>query len=286
MLFQTNPQIDDIIDTGGVSAADFGKAFAVIVIAIILSIVVRRLLSKYLDRLDQLSDPIASMLTRFAGYTIVTIGILLALPLLGFQLQPAMLLVLLAGVLIFFAARPLMEDFSAGLVLQTRSPFVVGDLIEHEGHLGTVVEIDGRATVILTPTGVTVRVPNTTILSAPIVNLSADEHRRSTVSVGVAYGTDLNAAADVLMTAVTGLTHVLEDPAPRVLAKSYLDSSITFDVWIWHRPTMLEEAFATDEAMRSIDRALAEAGIVIPFPQRDIWFRNPSREDDGSGGCV
>lgn len=283
MLFQTTAQLDDIIDPNSVTAVDIGKAIGVIVLSIILAYLVRRLLTKYLKRLDQLSDPISAMLTRFAGYFVITMGVLLALPLLGFQLQPAMILLLVVGVLIFFAARPLMEDFSAGLVLQTRSPFVIGDLIEHDGHRGTVLEIDGRATVLLTPEGVTVRIPNTTFLSAPIVNLSVDEHRRSTVSVGVAYGTDLDNAARVLLEAVTDLTHVLDEPAPRVFATSYGDSSIDFDVWIWHTPTMPAEAMAMDQAVRSINRALGAAGIVIPFPQRDIWYRNSVPLPDGEG---
>lgn len=286
MLFQTTAQLDDIIDPNSVTGADVGKAIGVVVLSIILAYLIRKLLTKYLAKLDQLSDPITSMVTRFAGYLIITTGILLAMPLLGFQLQPAMILVLIVGVLLFFAARPLMEDFSAGLVLQTRSPFVVGDLIDHEGHRGTVLEIDGRATVILTPEGVTVRIPNTTILAEPIVNLSVYLHRRSTVSVGVAYGTDLDDASRVLGEAVTGLTHVLEDPPPRILAKNYGDSSINFDIWIWHKPTMLDEAAAIDEAMKSVNSALAAEGITIPFPQRDIWYRNsvplPERGDDAT----
>lgn len=280
MLFQTVPQIDEIVDIDSVTAVDFGKAIGVIVIAVITAVIVRRLVRKYLARVDGLSDPVALIVVRGVGYLIIGTGVLLALPLLGFQIEPALILVLVGAVLLFFAARPLMEDFSAGMVIQTRSPFAVGDVIRHGEHFGTVRDIDGRATVILTPAGETVRIRNTTILTEPIINGSADGHRRSVIDVGVAYGTDLDRAVDVLLEAVSDLDLVLKHPIPRAVASEYDDSAILLKIWIWHRPPVLDEVLARDAAIRSIDRALKREGIVIAFPQRDIWLRNSASDID------
>lgn len=281
MLFQTTPPLDEIVDVATVSGWDVVTAIGIVLASILIAMFVRRILKRYLTRIDHLSDPISSMMVRGAGYAVVLGGVLLSLPFLGFKIEPTMLLLLIGAVLLFFAARPLMEDFSAGIVLQSRSPFVIGDLIEHEDHRGTVVDVDGRATVLMTDEGVTVRIQNTKVLASPIVNLSVGQHRRSTVTVGVAYGTDLDRAAQVLTDAVTGLEHVLENPNPRALAARYADSSIDFDVWIWHGPSMIDEAEARDDAVRAINRALKDAGIVIAFPQRDIWLRTepPDQEE-------
>jgi len=274
MLFQTGSQLDEIVDVDNVSAVDVGSAVVIVAVAIVVATIVRRLLTKYLTRLDQLSDPVAMALIRGVTYFIVAIGVLLALPLLGFQIEPAMVLVVVGAILVFFAARPLMEDFSASLILQTRAPFVVGDMIRYDDYIGTVIDIDGRATVIETPTGETVRVRNTTILADPIVNMTSIGHRRSVVEVGVAYGTDLDRAVDVLSGVVANAPLALENPKPRIMVSEFDESAITIQIWVWHLPTVMDEVATRDQVIRSVDRTLRQEGIVIAFPQRDVWMRS------------
>ena len=274
MMFQTGSQLDEIVDVDDVTAVDIGSAVVIVVLAIVVATIVRRLLRKYLTRLDQLSDPVAMALIRGVTYFIIAIGVLLALPLLGFQIEPAMVLVVVGAILLFFAARPLMEDFSASLILQTRAPFVVGDMIRYDDHTGTVIDIDGRATVIETPTGETVRVRNTTILADPIVNMTSIGHRRSVVEVGVAYGTDLDRAVDVLSGVVSKVPLALENPKPRVIVSEFDESAITIQIWVWHLPTVMDEVATRDQVIRSVDRTLRQEGIVIAFPQRDVWMRS------------
>jgi len=201
--------------------------------------------------------------------------VLIALPYLGFQSQPVLLILLVVAVLIFFASRPLLESFTAGLIIQARGPFGVGDLIQHEDYLGIVKETNGRTTIIVTPEGQTVAIPNISMLKAPITNLTAEGARRTTVNVGVAYGTDLDAALTVVTSAITGLDLVLDDPEPTIGIISYEDSAIRIQVWCWHLPSMMDEFLARDQIIRSIDRALRDAHIVIAFPQRDVWLRQP-----------
>jgi len=280
MLFQTGSQLDEIVDVDDVTAVDIGSAVVIVVVAIVVATIVRRLLTKYLTRLDRLSDPVAMALIRGLTYFIIAIGVLLALPLLGFQIAPVMVIVVVGGILLFFAARPLMEDFSASLILQTRAPFVVGDMIRYDDHIGTVIDIDGRATVIETPTGETVRVRNTTILADPIVNMTSIGHRRSVVEVGVAYGTDLDRAVDVLYGVVAKLPLALENPKPRIMVSEFDDSAITIQIWVWHLPTVFDEVATRDQVIRSVDRTLREEGIVIAFPQRDVWMRSETVDLD------
>jgi small-conductance mechanosensitive channel len=95
------------------------------------------------------------------------------------------------------------------------------------------------------------------------------------VNVGVAYGTDLDAALTVVTAAVTDLDLVLDEPQPTIGIISYEDSAIRIQVWCWHLPSMMDEFLARDQIIRSIDRALRDAHIVIAFPQRDVWLREP-----------
>jgi small-conductance mechanosensitive channel len=279
MLFQTVPGIDEIIDVDNVTGRDVVAAIVLVIVAAGISALVRRYTKRWLTSMKGVPEAAGAAIARAAGYTVLLIGVLLALPYLGFDTQPVMILLLAVGLLVFFGGRPLMEDFSAGIILQARAPFGVGDLIRHEDHLGVVREIDGRATVLITPDGETVRITNSAMLREPIVNLSREGTRRSTIDVGVAYGTDLDQAVMVLRESVNGLDTVLIDPPPLVGVTAYEDSAILLQVLYWHGPMVTDEIIARDEMIRSINRALAQAGIVIAFPQRDVWLRTAQ---DGS----
>ncbi|MEE8458110.1 MAG: mechanosensitive ion channel family protein [Acidimicrobiia bacterium] len=278
MLLQTVPGIDEIVDVDSVTGWDVVTAIVIVVVAVGTAAVVRHYTKKRLTSVKGIPDAVRATIARMTGYAIVLVGILLAMPYLGFDTQPVMILLLVIGLLVFFGGRPLMEDFTAGIILQARKPFGVGDLIRHVDHLGVVSEIDGRATVLVTPDGVTVRIANSVILREPIVNLSREGARRSTVDVGVAYGTDLDQTVAVLREAVNGLDNVLADPPALIGVASYEESAILLQVSYWHAPMATDEIVARDEVMRSISQALAQAGIVIAFPQRDVWLRT-TRDD-------
>lgn len=275
MLFQTIP-IDEFVDVDNVTGWDVASALAILVAAVVVSVVVKRIMRRWLASIVGLPEAAADALCRATGYLIILLGLIIALPLLGFDTQPVLVLILFLGVLVFFAGRPLMESFTAGLILQARSPFSVGELIQHGDFTGVVHEVNGRTTVIVTAAGETVVIPNVSMLKEPITNLSAEGARRTTVNVGVAYGTDLDEAVAVLAAAVSGLDTVLDDPPPTVGVAAYEDSAIRIQVWCWHLPTVMDEFDARDEIIRSIDRALASADIVIAFPQRDVWLRKPA----------
>lgn len=283
MLAQTPPILDDLADVGGVTGWDVAAAVA-IPGSIGAAMLVRRFGMKWLISVEGPPDPAGVAIVRAASYLLVVVGIVLALPLLGFSAQPGLILIVIVGVLLYVSGRPLVEDFTAGIILRTPVPFTIGDLIRHDDVLGAVMETDGRATVILTPDGETVRATNSAMLRDPIVNLSRNKARRTTVDVGVPYRTDLDRAVSVTQEANSHLDTLLSDPKPIVAVSAYRDSSIRIHVMFWHAPTIRDEIAARDEVMRSTDRALAESHIVVAFPQRDVWLR--TRDDTQPDGGV
>jgi small-conductance mechanosensitive channel len=274
MLFQTVPvDVSDIVNTENVTGVDVLTAVAIILAGILIALGVNRLMRKWLSSVDGLPREAREAIGRLTGYLIVLIAVLIALPYLGFESQPVLLILLVIAVLVFFASRPLLESFTAGLILQARGPFRVGDLISHEGIIGVAQETNGRTTIILTPEGERVAIPNISMIRQPITNLSAEGARRATVNVGVAYGTDLDDAVAIIENAISDLDRVLTDPPPTIGVLEYEDSAIRIQVWCWHLPSMMDEFLARDQIVRSIDKALRSAGIVIAFPQRDVWLR-------------
>jgi small-conductance mechanosensitive channel len=274
MLFQTVPvDVSDIVNTENVTGVDVLTAVGIILAGILIALGINRLMRKWLSSVDGLPREAREAIGRLTGYLIVLIGVLIALPYLGFESQPVLLILLVIAVLVFFASRLLLESFTAGLILQARGPFRVGDLIRHEEIIGVAQETNGRTTIILTPEGERVAIPNISMIRQPITNLSAEGARRATVNVGVAYGTDLDDAVAIIENAISDLDRVLTDPPPTIGVLEYEDSAIRIQVWCWHLPSMMDEFLARDQIVRSIDKALRSAGIVIAFPQRDVWLR-------------
>jgi small-conductance mechanosensitive channel len=188
-------------------------------------------------------------------------------------------LILFLIALVFLAGRPLLENFGSGLVLQARHAFTTGDQVSSNDHTGTVMEVNTRATVIKTVDGKVVYLPNRDVLNNPLVNYTAEGLRRSTLKIGVEYGTDLRLAVGVIDRALGGVATVHDDPPHQVFVNEFNDSSIDLLAWYWHQPEIDDEFVATDDVALAIKDALDDAGIVIAFPQRVLWRGKP-----GEGG--
>jgi small conductance mechanosensitive channel len=124
--------------------------------------------------------------------------------------------------------------------------------------------------------GRTVFVPNSMVLDREIVNLVRHGTRRTTLVVGVAYGTDLTRAREVILEAASGAQGVLAEPPVRVMCSEFADSSVNFDLDFWHGPAETERRETAGNVVIEVHRSLAEAGITIPFPQRTVWYGEES----------
>jgi len=235
--------------------------------------VTRRVILKRLPTVSTVPDHIALLLARTASYGIVFIAVVYALSLVGIDMGPVFILILLFLVIAFFSLKPLLENFAAGIILQTRSPFEIGDEILSGEWSGRLVDINARATVIVTPDGKHVRLPNTTVLSGTLVNLTREGARRSEVVVGVPYGSDLASARTVIEEAVSQVDGVLPDPPVHAGLLEFDDSAITFEIRFWHTPYELERFRVRDGVIEAVDVALKANGIVVPFPQQDVWLK-------------
>jgi small conductance mechanosensitive channel len=275
MLAQT-VGIDDLIDVSEVTALDVGIAIILLIVGFVLGRVIRNAVLNKMPFIDDVPDRMAIIVARGAGYTVTFIFAVYALSFLGVDTGPIFILILFVLVVAFFSLKPLLENFAAGLLLQTRSPFDSGDVITVAGITGTLTDIDARTTVIVTPAGDEVRIPNTQVLGGTIVNHSAGGARRSSLSVGVAYGTDVTHARVVIEGALTALDPVLPEPPARAGLASFDDSAIVYEVRYWHGPGDDDEYEARDSVVEAIDRAFKANDIAIPFPQRDVWMRDPS----------
>ena len=160
-------------------------------------------------------------------------------------------------------------------VILAERPITIGDRVEVAGVIGQVHQIRARSTVIVTNDNITMIVPNTKFIDSPVTNWTYGDPRvRFRVPIGVAYGSDVKKVSEALIAAGRSNPHVLEDPAPSVFLNKFGESSIDFELVVWssemsHRPSRFKSDlnFAIEEKLR-------EAGIEIPFPQRDLHIRS------------
>jgi small-conductance mechanosensitive channel len=171
-----------------------------------------------------------------------------------------------------FGLQTLLKNFVAGLMLLLERPMRLGDLVDVDGVRGRVTAIGIRASTILNADGIETMIPNSAFVEGKLTNWTySSPEGRSTIRVGVAYGSPLRKVGEVLEDVVARHGLVRKQPAPQVYLDEYGDSAISFAVayWVDMTPDNDPRRIRSD-LLHMIDRAFTEAGISIPFPQRDI----------------
>ena len=230
------------------------------------------------DVLPHLDLPrgVPGAITRLSHYTIVVVGVMIAAVAAGFDFSRINLIVGALGVGIGFGLQNVVNNFVSGLILLFERPVRVGDKVQLATLFGTVKNIGMRASVVRTFQGAEVIVPNANLISAEVVNWTlSDDRRRMELAVGVAYGTDPKVVIDILVGVVKDHPEVLDDPEPAALFLGFGDSSLDFQLRAWTRTDYVR---VSSDLLVSVNAALAEAGIEIPFPQRDLHLRSVDTE--------
>ncbi len=206
-------------------------------------------------------------------------AIFLLLSLWKINITPLLASAGIAGVAVALAAKETLSNFFGGITVLLDRPYKVGDYIVLDaGERGEVVEIGLRSTRIITRDDVQVSIPNSIITNTKVINESAPEPRfRVRTKVGVAYGTDVDQVEEVLLSVSRDNPLVVTEPKPRVRFRTFGDSSLDFELLCWaHRPH--DKGRIIHELNREIYKAFGRGGIVIPFPQRDVYVHSQSAE--------
>jgi len=220
-------------------------------------------------------------ITRLSHYVIVVVGVMIAASAAGLDFSRINLIVGALGVGIGFGLQNVVNNFVSGLILLFERPIRVDDKIQYGELFGVVEKIGMRASIVRTFQGAEVIVPNANLISAEVVNWTlSDERRRMDLSIGVAYGTDPQTVIDLLVEVGKGHADVLADPEPAALFLGFGESSLDFQFRAWTRDDFFR---VSSELLVAFNRALANAGIEIPFPQRDLHLRSV---DDGVAAAL
>ncbi|TWT50429.1 Mechanosensitive channel MscK precursor [Rubripirellula amarantea] len=176
-----------------------------------------------------------------------------------------------------FGSQNILNNFISGLILLAERPIKVGDLIKIGDTHGNVTKIGARSTQIRTGDNQDIIVPNSSFLENEVTNLTRrDDRQRTSITIGVAYGSDLDAVLRLLARAASEQSGVLERPKPMVWFNDFGDNSLVFQVHFWVQAKNLSQMRMIETGVRlKIDAMFREAEIVIAFPQRDLHIQSP-----------
>lgn len=209
--------------------------------------------------IGELLRTVLRLIAVLAG-AVVALDILGARALLGTLLGAAGILGLAVG----FAVRDVVENFLASILLSLRSPFRPNDLIEVAGDTGRVVRLTARATILISPDGNQIRIPNATVFKARIINFTRQPERRFTFRLPVAAGCDLGRAVGLVQDALAAAPFVLDHPAPAAWLGEIAPDGIAFlEAAGWIDNTRTGFAGARGEALRRVLAALTAGGVRV-----------------------
>ena len=261
------------------SLGDVLALVATIWLAFLVSRFVRFALEEDVYPRLPLGRGLPNAISSLLHYVILLLGFLAAIGAMGVDLNRVTLLTGAFGVGVGFGLQTIVNNFVSGIILLLERPIQVGDAIQMTDLDGEVRRIGIRATTVHTWRGAEVIVPNATLISGNVTNWTlSDRTRRFELQVGVAYGSDPQRVIEVLRAAAASVPGVLSQPGPVVLFQGFGDSALNFEVRAW-TARFEEWAAVHSQVAVAVNAALKAAGIEMPFPQRDVNLRFPSREE-------
>jgi small conductance mechanosensitive channel len=228
---------------------------------------ISNLLARLLGKHD--FDPaLVSFLTNMSYYALIVLVVVAAAGRLGINTASFLTVIGAAGLAVGLALKDSLSNFAAGVMLVLFRPFTIGDVVSTAGITAKVEKITIFNTLFCSPDNQLIIVPNSKIISDIITNINAKDTRRVDLIVGISYSDDMTKTKEILDRLAKEDSRILADPAPTIAVAELADSSVNlvFRPWVktadyWNVRFDLTE---------KIKNRLDEAGISIPFPQRDV----------------
>lgn len=249
-------------------------ALLVVIVFYTLAKVIKNFVGKILSRVTT-NKTVTGLAQTIMAVMVIGIGVFFALSILNLD---GMVTSLLAGAGIIglalgFAFQDIASNFISGVLLSVRHPFGIGDIINTNGHFGTVQKLNLRNTVIRTPQGQIMYVPNKVVYENPFTNYTKTGERRIDLECGVSYGDDLEKARKVALDAIETLADRDQSKDVELYFNEFGGSSVNFKLRFWIDFEKLPQYWsAQSEAIIKLKKAFDDNDIMIPYPIRTLDF--------------
>lgn len=260
-----------------------GNLMVAIIVALstwLFIMILRRAILQPRFIIDKINAKRRSSIFLIAKYFIWVISLVVILEIIGIKITVIVVgsTALLVG--LGLGLQNIFKDLVSGLFLLFEGTIKIGDIIEADGVIGRVVEINLRSTELLTRDDMTIIVPNSRFVTEKVVNWSHNFERvRFKVEVGVAYGSDVEEVIKVLQESMSSTKEILNDPIPFVRFIDFGESALKFEMIFWSAEPFWIENVKSD-LRRTVYKKLNEKGIIIPFPQRVLHVKSADKIND------
>lgn len=233
--------------------------------------IVQRITRNIFDK-RAMEPTLKKFLLDVIGWTLKVLLFVIVISQLGVETTSLVAIVGAAGLAVGLALQGSLANFAGGVLLMIFKPFKIGDFIEAQGETGTVKEISIFYTKLLTINNQLVVLPNGKLSNDNIINYTSEGMRRDVISFGISYDCDIKKAKNVLVDLMKEQEKILKDPEPVVFVAELADSSVNLSARFW---ALNEDFWACHfYTIEEAKTRLEAAGIVIPFPQRDVHHYN------------
>ncbi|MFZ1901188.1 MAG: mechanosensitive ion channel domain-containing protein [Azonexus sp.] len=252
-----------------------GKSIGVLLLyafAYWLFAMLTRVLGRLMVRRFKVDPQVASVMRR---WLMIAVSVVLIILILNLARIPLTAFAFMGGALaigIGFGTQTIIKNVISGIIILFERKIRVGDIIAIGGTTGHVTAVDLRASTVRSFDGVEALVPNSTFLENQVVNWTYSNSRiRREIKIGIAYGSPVRQAADVIVGCALEHGQVLKEPPPEVYLEDFADNAILMVLIFWVELSPTLSGRRVDSDLRfMMEKRLAAAGIAIPFPQRDI----------------
>ena len=243
-------------------------AAVILIVGIYLAGFFRRRITRLAESSRHFDNTMGRFLANVVRYGILALTVIFVLQNFGFQTASLVALLGAAGLAIGLAMQGVLTGAASGVMLVVFRPIKVGDFVEVNGKMGTVMDISIFTTELATVDNVQVIMPNTAVWSNTITNYSVYDMRRAEWIFGVSYSADLAKAEAIIRDTILGDPRSLEKPEPFLQVNNLGDFSVDFLVRVWVASSDYWQYQA--DMKRKVKEALDAGGIEIPFPTRTI----------------
>lgn len=214
------------------------------------------------------------VIARAVAFPVFLIGLYVVLQVAGLTQLALSLLggAGVVGIVVGFAFRDIAENFLASLLLSVRRPFKGGDLITVADHLGVVQSMNTRSTILITPDGNHIQIPNAVIFKSTIENHTAAPYRRDSFGVGIGYDDTIADVQSLILDVLKSHEGVADDPPPMALIEELGDSTVNLRAHYWFDGERTSHLKLKSSLLRKVKRALTDAGVSMPDAAREVIF--------------
>lgn len=243
-------------------------------VAFTLAIWLSEVISRYMERSAHISPSMRVGISKFSRFLLLTLAFLLALNAVGINLSSLAIFGGALGVGLGFGLQKITSNFISGFILVLDRSIKPGDVITIGDKFGWVQELKARYVVVRNREGVDTLIPNENLIISEVINWSyMDRNIRMKIPVQISYDDDPEQAMAILLSCAVASSRVLTDPEPMTRLIEFADSGINLELRVWICDPEKGFGLVKSDINLAIWKKFKEAGITIPYPQRDVHIK-------------